>query len=160
MSKSEILEKMPRYKSFTYRTSLDDVRGRSAMLHSGNKPSLDVSAPLEFKGDPGLWSPEDFFVASIEVCLMLTFVGIAEKNGVKFVSYSSTAEGLLEWRDDSYRFTRVVVRPSIVIDDPDTRSDVMRTLQRAHATCLIARSIRTFVEVEPSVTAVSAHMEV
>ena len=51
-------------KSFTYRTSLDGVRGRSAVLHSGGRPSLEVSAPLEFKGDPSLWSPEDFFVAA------------------------------------------------------------------------------------------------
>ena len=73
------------------------------MLRSEGKPALVVNAPPEFKGEPGFWTPEDLFVASVEVCLMLTFVGIAEKRGVSFVSYTSTAEGLLEWVEESYR---------------------------------------------------------
>ena len=152
MNSAEVQESKPRFKSFTYRTSLDDVRGRSAMMHSGGKPAVAVSSPLEFKGDPSLWSPEDLFVASVEVCLMLTFVGLAEKEGVRYVSYTSTAEGLLQWQDDGYRFTRVVVRPSILVDDAGTISAVHRILEKAHETCLVARSIRSFVEIEPSVS--------
>ena len=139
------------FKSFVYRTSVDNVRGRSAVLHSGNKPALAVSAPLEFKGDPALWNPEDLFVASIEVCLMLTFVGIAERKGLAFVSYSSTAEGLLEWEEDSYVFTRVVIRPEIVLPPETSATDAREVLERAHRTCLVARSTRSTIVIEPTI---------
>jgi organic hydroperoxide reductase OsmC/OhrA len=141
----------PRPKSFTYQTALDHVRGRSALLQSEGKPALVVNAPPEFKGEAGYWTPEDLLVASVEVCLMLTFVGFAEKSGVPFVSYTSTAEGLLEWVEESYRFTRVTVRPSIVVADAEGVAKVKKVLERAHQTCLVANSIRSSVIVEPTV---------
>jgi len=84
-----------RPKSFTYHTNVGEVQGRTATLSSEGKPPLWVSSPPEFKGEAGHWTPEDFFVASIEVCLMLTFAGLSEKRGLKFASYESSAEGLL-----------------------------------------------------------------
>src|ERR1700694_1850801 len=91
-------EPTTKFKSFTYRTALVRVLGRTARSHSEGKPALPVASPPEFRGQPGTWTPEDLFVASIEVCLMLTFVGIAEKRGLRVASYESTAEGLLEWQ--------------------------------------------------------------
>ncbi len=110
-----------RPKPFTYHTNLSDVKGRIATLSSEGKPPLTVSSPPEFKGEPGLWTPEDFFVAAIEVCLMLTFAGLAEKRGLAFVAYQSAAEGLLEWKEQSYQFTRVVVSPVITLFDEASR---------------------------------------
>jgi organic hydroperoxide reductase OsmC/OhrA len=150
------VEARPRPKAFTYHTAVDRVVGRSAVLRSGEKPPLDVSAPAEFKGDSRQWSPEDFFVAALEVCLMLSFVGIAEKKGVPFVSYVSSAEGLLEWVEDSYRFTKVVIRPQIVVSAPEGVRAVEEVLDRAHRTCLVANSVRSFVVIEPSITTVEA----
>jgi organic hydroperoxide reductase OsmC/OhrA len=136
-------------KSFTYKTSVAEVEGRSASLLSEGKPSLRVASPPEFKGTAGVWTPEDFFVAAIEVCLMLTFAGVAEKNGLKFANYESTAEGLLEWDQQSYRFTRVVVRPAITLFDDHSIVAAHETLERAHATCLVAKSVSCDVVVEP-----------
>lgn len=136
-------------KSFTYKTAVAEVEGRSASLKSEGKPALRVASPPEFKGTAGVWTPEDFFVAAIEVCLMLTFVGIAEKNGLKFANYESKAEGLLEWDQQSYRFTRVVVRPAITLFDDHSIAAAHETLERAHATCLVAKSVSCEVIVEP-----------
>jgi organic hydroperoxide reductase OsmC/OhrA len=55
-------------KSFTYRTGVTGVEGRSASLQAEGKPSLCVASPPEFKGVANVWTPEDFFVAAIEVC--------------------------------------------------------------------------------------------
>jgi len=136
-------------KSFTYHTSLDHVIGRTGIMHSGDKPELRVSAPPEFKGPDGLWTPEDLFVASIETCLMLTFVGIAEKRDLQYVRYHSRAEGVLEWVDGSYRFTRVVLWPTITVVSADHIPAARAVLERAHATCLVARSLVTEVLVDP-----------
>jgi len=138
-----------RPKSFTYRTNTGEVRGRTATLSSEGKPSLWVSSPPEFKGEAGHWTPEDFFVAAIEVCLMLTFVGLAEKRGLSFDSYESSAEGLLEWGEQSYRFTRVVVSPVITLFDQPSVAAAREVIERAHATCLVANSVSCQVIVEP-----------
>ena len=102
-----------------------------------------------------MWTPEDLFVASIEVCLMLTFVGIAEKRGLRFTSYESTAEGLLEWQQFSYQFTRVVIRPRIVVQSDDSRAATHEVIERAHQTCLVANSVRCEVIVDPEITSVT-----
>lgn len=141
-------------KSFTYRTSLDFVVGRSGVAHSEGKPELRVGAPPEFKGLPAIWTPEDFFVSAIEVCLMLTFAGIAEKRGLSITAYESTAEGRLEWVDPSYRFTGVIVRPRIVVRDDRAAAVALEVLERAHQTCLVANSVRCAVVVEPEVMTV------
>lgn len=141
-------------KSFTYHTSVARVEGRSADLHAEGKPLLRVSSPPEFKGEAGLWSPEDLFVAAVEVCLMLTFVGIAEKRGLKFASYESRAEGLLEWKEGSYRFTRVVVSPTIVCFDEQSIPVARDILERAHSTCLVANSVSCEVTIEPALTVI------
>jgi organic hydroperoxide reductase OsmC/OhrA len=139
-------------KSFTYRTSVGRVEGRSADLHCEGKPLLRVSGPPEFKGESGLWTPENLFVAAVEVCLMLTFVGIAEKRGLKFATYESRAEGLLEWQQGSYRFTRVIVSPTITFFDEQSIPAAREIIERAHDTCLIARSLNCEVIVEPCLT--------
>jgi organic hydroperoxide reductase OsmC/OhrA len=136
-------------KSFTYHTSLDNVIGRTGVAHSDVKPELRVVAPPEFKGEPGLWTPEDLFVVSLESCLMLTFAGIAEKRGLRVVRYESSAEGLLDWLAGSYQFTRVVVRPRITVPDPAAIVAAREIVERAHETCLVANSVRTSVIVEP-----------
>lgn len=139
-----------RPKSFTYRTKVIGVEGRSATLRSEGKPPLRVASPPEFRGVAGVWTPEDLFVAAIEVCLMLTFVGIAEKRGLQLSKYESEAEGLLEWEQESYRFTRVVVSPTITLFDEQSIVAAREIIERAHATCLVAKSVACEVVVEPA----------
>ena len=146
-----VAEPRIRPKSFTYHTTLGEVQveGRTATLCSAGKPPLWVSSPPEFKGQKGHWTPEDFFVASIEVCLMLTFVGLAEKRGLSFIAYDSSAEGLLEWDGPSYKFTRVVVTPIITLADEPSFALAREIIAKAHATCLVANSVRSEVIVNP-----------
>jgi organic hydroperoxide reductase OsmC/OhrA len=148
-------EPTTKFKSFTYRTTLDRVAGRTAVSHSEGKPALPVASPPEFRGQAGMWTPEDLFVASIEVCLMLTFVGIAEKRGLHLASYESSAEGLLEWQPSSYRFTRVVIRPRIVVQNDHSLAAVREVIERAHETCLVANSVLCEVIVDPEITSVT-----
>ena len=138
-----------RPKSFTYRTNVGEVKGRTGTLTSEGKPPICISSPPEFKGEAGHWTPEDLFVASIEVCLMLTFAGLAEKRGLAFEMYESSSEGLLEWDQISYHFTRVVVAPVITFRDEASFGTAREILSKAHETCLVANSVKCAVVVEP-----------
>src|SRR5215510_930749 len=107
-----------RHRSFTYRSNLSWTGQRSGLLTSDEKEILSISSPPEFHGSPGLWTPEDLFVASVEACTMLTFEAIAQQKTLSIVSYESTAEGVLEFVDGDYKFTRIIVRPVIQVSEP------------------------------------------
>jgi len=145
-------QQKPKYKSFAYTTGLTWIEGKIGTLVSGGKPELQISSPPEFKGSAGMWTPEDMFVGAVEMCQMLTFLALAQRQQVSLVSYKSNAKGTLEFIDGQYRFTHIIVTPTVVVETPATEADVQTLMREAHKRCLVSNSITAVVEVNPSVT--------
>jgi len=137
--------------SYRYRTALRWVGGRAGLAGAEGKEEFRVASPPEFRGEAGVWTPEDLLVGAVNACTMTTFLALAEREGLPLVSYASEAEGTLEFEDGGYRFTRVVVRPSIVIQGEEARGTASRLMERAHHQCLIGRSLRAEVVLQPSI---------
>lgn len=142
-----------KYKIFTYKTQLSRAATRACMLKSDGKEEFRVASPPEFKGEEGVWSPEDLLVASVDVCVFTTFAAFAEKKHLPVVSYESKAEGFLEFADDGYQFTRVVVRPEIVVESSAYIGETEKIIEDAHKKCLISNSIKGETIVEPIIRA-------
>lgn len=140
-----------RPKSFTYKTHLSWSEGNATALGSEGKPTLRVTSPPEFGGELGNWTPEELFVASVETCHLMTFLAFARKRRLQFVSYESHANGVLELVDGHYRFTRIVLFPTIVLEPSANEEEVRAMLNEAHPHCLIANSISSIVEVSPTI---------
>jgi organic hydroperoxide reductase OsmC/OhrA len=140
-------------KSFTYRTGSEWIGRRTAGLESRGKPSLRISSPPEFRGEVNVWTPEDLFVASLETCFLMTFAGLIERRHLAVEAYYSMSEGLLEYGDDGYRFTKVTIRPTVIVTNMTVVPPVMEALSDAKRTCLIARSVNTEIVLEPDVEA-------
>lgn len=140
-----------RRKSFTYNTGITWVGGRAGITRSGDKVAFRTASPPEFKGEEGVWTPEDLFVAAVNSCQLMTFVSFAMKLGLPVASYESEAEGLLEFVDGGYRFTKVFVRPRVVVSDASAVEAVTKALADAHDACLVARSVVSEVLLEPTV---------
>ncbi len=140
-----------RHRTFTYKTATTWAEGRTGTLCSEGKPSLRFSAPPEFKGEAGLWTPEHMFVACVEMCHMSTFIAFAAKRNLPIVSYRSHANGVLEYMDGDYRFTRIVIFPTIVVSSASAEEDVQSTLRDAEKHCLVTNSIASIVEVNPTI---------
>jgi organic hydroperoxide reductase OsmC/OhrA len=141
-----------RHKSFTYHTGFKWEKGSHAgMLSSPGKNEFRLASPPEFKGEEGVWTPEDLFVAAVEACTLTTFVAFALRLNLPVVSYYSTSEGLLEFHEGKYQFTRVYVRPEIVVETADAVEQTEKTIHDAHEKCLIANSVRSKVIVEPTI---------
>ena len=138
-----------KFKSFTYHTAVEWKSDRQGMLRSEGKPDINISSPPEFKGIPGMWTPEDLIVAALEICQMSTFLSFGTRKGIPLKSYKSSAEGLLENVDGKYRFTKVIVRPTIVIESSWTKEQVEEIVHSAHENCLIGNSMTAEVIVEP-----------
>jgi organic hydroperoxide reductase OsmC/OhrA len=139
-----------RAKSYRYSTSVRWTGEKKGALTAAGKPPVEVGTPPEFKGHEGIWSPEDLFVASVNVCILSTFLAFAGRAGIAFENYESEAEGLLEFVDDRYVFTKIVVRPRIVLQPGENKTKAEEILHQAERNCLVSNSIRTEVELEPT----------
>ena len=102
-----------RSKVYTYHTSVKWTEQRKGVISCAGKPDIQIATPPEFKGHEGIWSPEDLFVASANVCVMTTFLAVAERAGLPFTSYESVAEGRLELVDGKFQFTVITLKPTM-----------------------------------------------
>jgi organic hydroperoxide reductase OsmC/OhrA len=137
------------YKVFRYESEVHWQSGRRAVICSSGKPDFSVSSPPEFKGEAGLWTPEDMFVASVNVCTLMTFVAFAQHKGLDFVGYESDAEGVLENVDGRYKFTEITLHPHICLKSDEDIERAKEVMESAHTGCFITNSISTTVKVFP-----------
>jgi peroxiredoxin-like protein len=138
-----------RSKVYTYHTSVKWTEQRKGVISSGDKPDVEVATPPEFKGHAGIWSPEDLFVASVNVCVMSTFLAYAERAGLAFTGYESRAEGRLELVDGKFQFTAVTVKPTITLQSGGNAAKAKELIEKAEANCLVSNSIKARVSLDP-----------
>ena len=84
------------YKSFCYKARTSWSSARRGMLSAAGRPNIVVGSPPEFKGDPDIWAPEELLVGSLNTCMMLTFLTLAQGQDLTPAGYESEAEGLLD----------------------------------------------------------------
>ena len=140
-----------RAKTFTYTTSLRWDGEKRGTMSAGGKPDVQVATPPEFKGHEGIWSPEDLYVASANICVMTTFLAFAERAGLGLESYESAAEGTLDFVEDRFLFTRIVLRPRITLKAGEEKAKAEEILHKAERNCLISASMKTEVVLEPKI---------
>jgi peroxiredoxin-like protein len=137
-----------RGKVYTYRTAVKWTGQKMGVASSPGKPDIQVATPPEFKGHEGIWSPEDLYVASVNVCILSTFLSFAERAGLSFTDYESDAEGRLELVDGKFQVTSVTLRPKVTLKNSEDAGKAKEVLAKAEANCLISNSIKTKVKVE------------
>jgi organic hydroperoxide reductase OsmC/OhrA len=139
-------------KQYVYRLSASSTTLRSGMVVVEEvQPSIPFSAPPEFQGEPGRWTPEHLFLASIAGCFVSTFSGIANFSKFEFLSLELELEGKIEKDEGGWRFTRVHLRPRLKIALVKDRERATRLLEKAEKTCLVARSLTSQIILEPEI---------
>jgi len=136
---------------YNYNTRLEWTSEKKGVLRCEGKPDIMVACPPEFGGHPGIWSPEDFFLASVEVCTLTTFLWYVDKEHVNLKSYSSEATGTVELVDGRFRFNSITVKLRIDVSSEDDRTRVEKILKKVERACLITNSIQTDVHVESKI---------
>jgi peroxiredoxin-like protein len=140
-----------RSKIYTYYTSVKWTEQRKGVISCAGKPDIQVATPPEFKGHEGIWSPEDLFVASANICLMTTFLAVMERAGLVFTSYESQAEGKLELVDGKFQFTALTLKPTITLATGTDVAKAKELIEKAEANCLISNSMKAKVSLEPTI---------
>jgi organic hydroperoxide reductase OsmC/OhrA len=137
------------YKSFQYKAKTTWSSARRGMLSAAGKPSIVVGSPPEFKGEPDIWAPEELLVGSLNTCMMLTFLTLAQAQGLTPVGYESEAEGLLENVEGKFRITEVTVRPRVALKGEAEFEPARKAMESVEAHCFIANSISARVTLTP-----------
>lgn len=141
-----------KHKVYLYQTSVKWTEQRKGLISCAGKSDVQVATPPEFKGHENIWSPEDLFVASANVCLMTTFLAVAERAGLAFASYESTAEGRLEIVEGKFQFTAITIRPSITLKPGGDAAKAKELIEKAEHNCLISNSMKAVVTLEATIS--------
>jgi organic hydroperoxide reductase OsmC/OhrA len=137
---------LPMHYQTSYRWQKDAAAGLTCI--EGH-----VDLPVGTPHDADRFCPEHLLIATAEVCLANYVLLIAERSRLDVLDYRSSAEGELEREEGAgYRFKRILIRPEITVGS-GAESLAERVLEKAHRSCLIARSLRCPVDIEPSIHA-------
>src|ERR1700730_665769 len=101
------------YKSFRYKAKTTWSSARRGTLTAAGRPNIVVGSPPEFKGEGDVWTPEELLVGSLNTCMMLTFLSLAQARGLTPVGYQSEAQGLLENVGGTYHIIEITVRARV-----------------------------------------------
>jgi len=148
-------------RTATYHTTVTWKGEHWGHIVMGNGPEMDFSAPPDAQGHPGVFTPEDAFVAAANTCVMMMFIWATERFKLKLLSYDCRAEGtkLIEL-DRTETFTHLRLRPVIRFstageDRKAVESRARRALQSAQKYSLVANSVKSEVVIEPQLEFVS-----
>lgn len=137
--------------TFYYDTKVEWKEGRTGNLFSEGFPDIRVATPPEFKGVSGIWTPEHLYVSSVNICLMTTFLAIAENFHLTFSNYSCEGRGKLERVEGKFMISEIELHPTITVDSERERKKALRVIEKSENACLISNSIKTKVILTPEV---------
>jgi peroxiredoxin-like protein len=138
---------------FFYDVDVKWTSNRRGLLSSKELDNkIEVATPPDFpNGIPGVWSPEHLLVAAASSCLMTTFLSIAEKTKLEFISYESRATGKLELTDEGFYINEIILKPKVVIKNEADIEKTIKLVEKAELNCLISKSIKSKVVLETEV---------
>jgi len=142
----------------SYPVSMRWTGGKSAVASAPDGlPDLEVGSPPQFGGPGGRWTPEHFFVGAATLCWLTTFLASAALSNLEVAAVEASGEGSVE-RGDDRRFSipRIVLRPRVTIHREEDREKAAKLIAKAEAACLVARSMKTEVVLEPEVVVAPA----
>lgn len=141
----------------TYHTTVNWKDEHWGHIALGNGPEMDFSAPPDAQGHPGVFTPEDAFVAAVNTCIMMMFIWAVERYKINLLSYECRAEGtkLIEL-DHTEIFTHVRLWPQIRVavneeNISKVEGRIRRALQSAQKYSLVANSVKSEVIIEPTI---------
>jgi organic hydroperoxide reductase OsmC/OhrA len=125
---------------------------RAYVVEIDGKPALAGSADPIFRGDPALYNPEEWLVAALSACHMLSYLALCARGGIRVIAYEDEATGTMQLQDGRIRFTEVMLHPRVSIDATSDLGKAEQLHERAHEECFIANSVNFPVRHEASVT--------
>ncbi|MCF6224806.1 MAG: OsmC family protein [Xanthomonadales bacterium] len=131
-----------------YQVNASSSINHSVILTSTGLPALETDAPAEFGGPGDLWSPETMLVGAIANCFILSFRAVAAASKMDWEKIDCDVEAVLERVERVTRFTRVILKVKLLVNDNDKREQAEKLLDKSKSICLITNSMSAEVVME------------
>ena len=131
--------------------------GRNFGVSIEGKTELLGSADPTFRGEAARHTPEDWLLAAIAGCHMLSYLALCARRGVVVLAYEDDASGTMVLDGSGGgRFTSALLRPVATVAD-EAQAHLARELhETAHERCFIASSVSFPVIVDPTIRSAAA----
>ena len=114
---------------------------RTYSVEIDGKPATTGSADPAFLGDPALPNPEDWLLAALSACHMLTYLAVCARARIQVIAYRDDATATMMEERGGGHFTEATLRPDVVIDDAGQLQKARALHTSAHKICFIANSV-------------------
>jgi organic hydroperoxide reductase OsmC/OhrA len=125
-------------------TGTSDYRAydRNHTISADNKVELAGSSDPAFRGDKTKYNPEEFLVAALSTCHMLSYLHVCVMNGVVVTGYTDNATGTMaETPDGGGHFTEVMLNPVVTVTERSMITKANDLHHKAGELCFIANSV-------------------
>ena len=141
---------------YRYQMTARWTTGRHGVAENASiQPKLDFAPPPEFQGEAGYWTPEYMLLAAVAACFVTTFLAIAGFSKFEVAKLEVTADGEIEKVKTGFLFTRIYVRPLLMLHQEKDRDRGLRLLEKAERACLISRSLQSQIILEPEIAVIA-----
>ena len=131
-------------------TSNYKVYERSYTIIVDNKPDILGSADPAFRGDKTKHNPEDFLVAALSSCHMLSYLHLCAVSGVIVTDYIDNATGIMiDTLNGSGHFSEVTLHPIVTVAESSMTEKANELHKKANELCFIANSVNFPVHHKP-----------
>jgi organic hydroperoxide reductase OsmC/OhrA len=115
--------------------------------------ALPTTAPPEFGGPEGYWSPESLLVAAIADCFVLSFRAVARASKLPWRELQVEVEGVLDRVEGVTQFTAFTISPRLALEPGASEALAQTVLAKSKRACLITNSLKAECDVEAELVA-------
>jgi organic hydroperoxide reductase OsmC/OhrA len=120
-------------------------------VQSKGLPTIETSAPPEFGGPEGFWSPETMLTGAVANCLILTFRALARARKLGWSGLSVDCTGVVDKTREGLKFTRFKIDAVLTVGRDVDESDARAVLENAKKHCLVTASLSSETEMSAEV---------
>jgi organic hydroperoxide reductase OsmC/OhrA len=116
--------------------------GRTGIARTDSAPSaIHFTAPPQFGGLEGRWTPEDLLLTAVASCYTTTFRVLAEYSKFEYSDLEVEVDARARKLDSGYAFSEIVTRPILILNSEEDKDRANRLLEKTQELCLVARAL-------------------
>jgi len=139
--------------SFPHEYKVSTAGGPEGVLPVESKglPTLETSAPPEFGGPEGYWSPETMLTGAVANCLILTFRALARAAKLEWSNLEVDCTGEVDKTREGLKFTKFSIRAALTVGGNADEGKAREILENAKKHCLVTASLSSETQMSAEV---------
>ena len=134
--------------------------GRTGIANCDSSPSaIHFTAPPQFGGLEGRWTPEDLLLTAIGSCFATTFRVLAEYSKLPYADLEVEVSGTVQKAPSGYVFNEISTRPHLTVAPGTDQERALRLLHKTQELCLITRTLSVSHAFDPTIRPTKVAME-